>query len=672
MGVASWLYASSLASAADGTPWKFSDPAFQAVIAGRSPRASQGKDQEFLEFVSDHLDDESGCCGPLPGGHDIVRQVGSMLGFHKMPGFSPIFYGAVREWQAPSWQLREDGRKARIHVGNIILADRLILSTCPAASALAAFTVSDHLILQMLPVASSASNVALWKSTMEMLEIFIELGEGAMRKARSAGASCCSSYPSPLWSVLLASSRWTHRLLHLLGGAFREPWLPTGDSHLRAWLREPLVLAHFQAIGRPSIIVGDTHIDFPLGLELAHQYGYKNKKGGVGSSAVATRQAFADVHLVLKQTREYIQRVTDSGSEGVYWPIKGTALLMLRHGTWHGALADGKVDMVDRDMDFAIACSKAETWFVAVDFITTALMQRRGWAGCIHHTVDWYLPKSGPEGTAWNTGSNSSSSAKLDGRGTAVLTCSRMFPKENAWVVFELIWMHAVVLDAPRGRGGSDRAAASDPCSTCVGSVPSVDHGCESNALGPEVHTMSSFYARQSVDWSSLQFRGLLVIGSNPVCEIGHGLPTRCYLARSYPYQCWDGGLPLSCLLPLARCGAYNVSMPCARCARSELKWFNNGKYWARLPGRPCLALPLISADESGKLNGDRLGYDERNRRLVREGITSADVEVLQDRGRWRRARGFDAFGPADFAECAAPDAAGDRPAVVRLSFASI
>ncbi|CAE7231034.1 unnamed protein product, partial [Symbiodinium pilosum] len=74
------------------------------------------------------------------------------------------------------------------------------------------------------------------------------------------------------------------------------------------------------------------------------------------------------------------------------------------------------------------------------------------------------------------------------------------------------------------------------------------------------------------------------------------------------------------------RCGAYNVSIPCSRCSRHELKWYNNGDYWARYPSRPCIALPMIflRPSESALAYNDRKDYDGRNQRLHNEGITDA------------------------------------------------
>lgn len=252
------------------------------------------------------------------------------------------------------------------------------------------------------------------------------------------------------------------------------------------------------------------------------------------------------------------------------------------------------------------------------------------------------------------------------------MTCTRLYPEHESWVQFELLWNQIVgVVDLASWL----QPAADGSCLSCAGDEPSLESGCESNELGPEIQKRSLtklLFVGKAIRWHKERILNReLAVGTNPICEVGRHTNGRCFMARSYPYQCWQGAFPLSCLMPFRRCSAYNAAVPCSACSRSELKWFNSGKYWARLPGRPCIAFPLIFQHPNSEHFKDRMEYDERNKQLVKDGITDADIVKLQATASRIRSKGFDAFGPLDYAECSTSELSSDmgRPAYLALNF---
>lgn len=65
-----------------------------------------------------------------------------------------------------------------------------------------------------------------------------------------------------------------------------------------------------------------------------------------------------------------------------FFPTQGTLIGLVRYGELHGNLSAGKVDVVDRDMDFMVRADTLASWFGAVKRISDGLLAR-GWFYCM-------------------------------------------------------------------------------------------------------------------------------------------------------------------------------------------------------------------------------------------------------------------------------------------------
>ena len=230
------------------------------------------------------------------------------------------------------------------------------------------------------------------------------------------------------------------RLEELLQHAFREPWLSRGGP-LREWLRDPGVLRAFMSRGRlTAVAVGSTPPDLQNYVDNFQRQAMLRGKG-LGSSAAAQEEAFMEVMgLIEFLWRQKLSSEDASQVEGAFWPTKGTLLAMLRYGAWHGELSEGKMDIVDRDMDFAVLVSSAETWFRLVSHATNYLREK-GWEGCFHHIESWYSDqvwKQDAPGLAWvlGTKTNSGSSSSETGAGFGAEGGLKLEDRKSSfWVV---------------------------------------------------------------------------------------------------------------------------------------------------------------------------------------------------------------------------------------------
>ncbi|CAE7617407.1 SHL2 [Symbiodinium natans] len=635
-------------------------------------RSKTGADYD-LDLLERLLSSKADACCDLPTMRKMRRDFDSS-DFHDWSGVPDVRRASdqltyflalelVSNSEAGSAALQKWVKSQKIHIVNSLEwpdgHDRAY-DGCPGVFAMVSLCMAESLIVKLLPVASADAHWTTWASTMrEILQLFVPVGQLIRRHVRS------TSYDpaSPLHEAMLYWHARARRRLGILHVSFSEPWYPK-PGKLRLWLRLGDMLRTFISAGRPAQVpVGRTPATLPDQLQIITQRNTFGQTGGMGlgSSSHAQRSALGDLVQALRAVRRRFSSREELPKEleTMWWPIKGSAIAMLRHGAWHGNLAKGKVDIVDIDMDFSILVGSPALWFKICVFLTDFLISK-GWEGCSHHTFGWYLSGHGPEGTAWNVPSPNQTT--MDGRGASLLTCAKLHPSSNAWVQFELLWNKVMQLVQPGKAGQED-------CDACAGRTPDVNNGCDNFPKGPEVWLRKLFWLKEKVRQHMLtglpsQLHGF-VVTTNVVCEIGSN---RCFLAGTYPHQCWSGGIPLGCIYPQKRCGAYNVSVACARCNRHEIKWFNHGKYWARHPSRPCLALPMIFGRSehsvSRGLYHDRNWVDGRNLLLHQDGITDEDVQVLETTSQMLRSRGFDTFGPEDRAECA-PAVDGRRSSIL-------
>jgi len=127
-----------------------------------------------------------------------------------------------------------------------------------------------------------------------------------------------------------------------------------------------------------------------------------------------------------------------------------------------------------------------------------------------------------------------------------------------------------------------------------------------------------------------------------------------CKYSRGFPFQYWDGRMPIDIIYPLGRCriGSGLQDIFCPNMPLELLRGWNMGEYsnqsvvafskdlhrsqmWrGRLDfSKACLALPVLSKDR------DR--GDSRNQRLQRDGLSVEDLRLLKGYARALQRQGF-------------------------------
>eukprot|EP00929_Paragymnodinium_shiwhaense_P077513 TRINITY_DN39910_c0_g2_i1.p1 TRINITY_DN39910_c0_g2~~TRINITY_DN39910_c0_g2_i1.p1 ORF type:complete len:521 (+),score=65.80 TRINITY_DN39910_c0_g2_i1:186-1748(+) len=245
-----------------------------------------------------------------------------------------------------------------------------------------------------------------------------------------------------------------------------------------------------------------------------------------------------------------------------YFPMGGTLIGLLRYGALEGELTEGKVDVVDRDIDFMVRVYNVGQW-LSISSNITSRMLRKGWTSCALH----------PHALApfWQ------------GQ-YVVLKCMKTSPYYHV-ADFEAFMVHDRRLVV--GTASCDRQEAV------------AEKNRKLAALLKESHC--------TVEKAKNSLRE---------CVLCAGPST------------WLAGIDLHVIYPLARCKAYDTSVPCPRHGHLYLDKMN--------PKKSCMALPVLT--------GDRNPRDPRNVRMEHDGITRADVEVLRKRAAELDEEGFSSF----------------------------
>ena len=76
-----------------------------------------------------------------------------------------------------------------------------------------------------------------------------------------------------------------------------------------------------------------------------------------------------------------------------FWPTEGSLVGLLRYGGLSGYLGEGRMDLVDNDIDFMIGVQSDRDWNVLLPTLITTLTEK-GWEGCVVSSTAQHLPSS--------------------------------------------------------------------------------------------------------------------------------------------------------------------------------------------------------------------------------------------------------------------------------------
>lgn len=460
---------------------------------------------------------------------------------------------------------------------------------CPAVVAMAYLFQAEAMVLAVLPLASNETPESL------LGPILLEatgLAAFALSLARSEPFDAAAS------AVLERLIVHTGHIFDALHHARSEPWTGT----LRAWPRDPSLWRSFNQLARITLVpIPPTHWDFeslfgPVRKQLS------------GISAEENTAGWSEVSQALAALL---------GTAVEWWPLGGTLIGLLRYGRVYGHLSDGKLDLVDDDIDFLVVLSSARQWLEFCVRLAQALVQR-GWLGCGHILQKRYTNRTHDH-------------ARLgqDMRGLPLLLCARL--RDAGHVVLNIYWARPVT--PVRGGAGLPACSRSLPPPACGRSVALMPHEGGESAISEEVH-----------------------------CQ-----PDGSCFSMSTFFKAWpSAALPFSYRRPLARCRAFGGEVGCPRLAEELLRRWCGGEYWRPSTARaggvltwPCLGLPDVACPDPGKgvkasWRTDRVPTFRHNLRLQAEGLTLADARILRSTSQRLRAAGFLAhnFSGCDWSRC--------------------
>lgn len=308
----------------------------------------------------------------------------------------------------------------------------------------------------------------------------------------------------------------------------------------------------------------------------------------------------------------------------------GTLIGFLRYGRLEGRLSNGKVDLVDDDIDLIVVLPSVRRWFEFVVDFTRALTDR-GWKGCAHALLWRYGNRTL---RAWYP-------LGADLRGQAALICVHVGATSD--VLLNVHWMFPVALAQ-----GAPQAAA--PCWRALRALrraPAVRGGdCPTPV---SIATQPDGYASALAP----------AISGELACRRSGG---PCWSVSMF-FAAWDDHvLPATLRHPMARCLAWGRPVPCPRESVHVLQHWQGNAYWKPSKGGarwPCLALPDAACPDP-EANAE-LAWRERRSdefpataRLQEEGLSHSDLRQLR-RGILRlRQSGFQAhnYSGCDWSLC--------------------
>lgn len=525
-----------------------------------------------------------------------------------------VYYSMLQEWAAP-----RDLSKLKKICSDLI--SDYTTTVCPEATGVCRLFQAESIIMAILPLASAETPDEILKTEMNAVDNIMSLA--SLIRKHNAGD------PDGLLLLELGRDR-VAGFAELVTKAMTEQW-----DGPRAWVLNKFAWASFNRLSRVNIVPLKATPDY---FESVFGSARKDLRG---TSEAAVRQGWKDVTAAIREV---------SSADLEWWPAMGTLIGFLRYGELHGQLSNGKVDLVDDDLDIMVVQPTARDWLNFCLKITDKLLSR-GWLGCAH-----LLQRRLDNRTALVAKHG------VHMRGTALLYCAKLGKlkskagtgEEFGDVILNLQWVRPVKLlpeDTQSGHGGY----------------------CEEAAR--------RWGTRQGV--RRLQCGGRVQLTTEPGAAVTEellchpeGLETgaaTCWSTSLYFPQ-WPGAvLPAEERLPLARCQAFGSPVPCPRRSAEVLRRWGQGEYWRPSSSQevlqgmgasqswPCLALPDVACPDPSEgtfsWRVDRQSDDHRNKRLHAEGLTLEDFILLKSHQRRLRRRGLLAhnFTGCDWRRCERP-----------------
>lgn len=302
------------------------------------------------------------------------------------------------------------------------------------------------------------------------------------------------------------------------------------------------------------------------------------------------------VERAWRDVRKAVGQILGPGA--IYFPVAGTLIGLMRHGRTVGWLTEGKIDVVDRDVDLYLVLPSAKA-YLAFCFAMTQSLRRAGWLGC---SLKWRQD--------WSQTTLPQVDEFFDFRRSFTLQCHLLGDQGDS--LLEIKWLVPVIsVPSPCPRNLTDALLPSfleNPhfdAVSCCGGVQ----------LMPENMNVSSV-------------PGNVAITTGPIYCPPHSSENCWSLATQF--RKWKGVVPASVWNSRGRCRAYKGAVRCMR--KSTLFLQTAGESDLYHAGGSCLALPDLACPGPGQTEWPSGRSKSTENLRLTQGLTDADVQVLVSR----------------------------------------
>ncbi|CAE7313797.1 unnamed protein product [Symbiodinium sp. CCMP2456] len=471
-----------------------------------------------------------------------------------------------------------------------------VASWCPAVTPVTLVAAAFSIILRMFPVASADTPHGL-------LQPWMGEASSSMNMAFDVFNDHASDVPgsSAMVRNLLQTARSRFDDISTeLRDAGLEPWFGGGwKGPTRAWIRSPGLLRYFKCFNPRQYLYLPVPSSDPRNPQ-SFSYDvhlWPARRDMRGRSDQVVERAWRDVRKAVGQIL---------GPGAIYFPVAGTLIGLMRHGRTVGSLTEGKIDVVDRDVDLYLVLPSAKA-YLAFCFAMTQRLRRAGWLGC---SLKWRQD--------WSQTTLPQVDEYFDFRRSFTLQCHLLGDEGDS--LLEIKWLMPVI------------------------SVPSACPQNLTDALLPSFLENPHFDAisccggvrlmPKNTNVSSVP--GSVAITTGPIYCPPHSSENCWSLATQF--RRWKGVVPASVWNSRGRCRAYKGAVRCMR--KSTLFLQTAGESDLYHAGGSCLALPDLACPGHVTEWPSGRSKSPENLRLT-QGLTDADVQVLVSRMLEMRNSGF-------------------------------